>query len=326
LLVAIQVAVSVGLLAWLLLRIAEREGMSALAERMGTLAWLPVAAAIALHFVAVLAGVARWRLLLDARGLGQPFLWLLRSFLIGRFIGAFTPSTAGLDGWRGFEVARRTGDVAASASVILVEKLVGLIGMATVCAAVLPFGVLDRMGATALLGIVSGIAFASAMGLWILASPERTRRLARWLPKPLRARAARLAEGLATGGLTGGRLATAVGWGCISHLALSAVFAATGLALEVPVDPLALLAVGNAIVMAVLVPVSVGGVGVREGMAVFLLAGAGVSEADAVLIALLGYLTGQFPALVGGILLAIDRAGGLARVPDAMGMDAPSGM
>jgi uncharacterized membrane protein YbhN (UPF0104 family) len=311
-LLAVKAVVSLALLAWLGARIAEREGMDALVARLGTLAIPPIAAAIALHVIAVIAGVLRWRVLLDARGLGQPFGWLLRSFLIGRFIGAFTPSTTGLDGWRSFDVARRTGDVVGSASVILVEKLIGLVGMAMVCAAVAPFGAIDRLGRGAL-PLALAIALGAGFGLWLLATPARTRRLAAAAPRPLRARAERFAEALASGGLHAGRLAGAVGLGIVSHLALSAVFAATGLALGVDVDPMLLVAVGNAIVIAVLLPVSIGGVGVREGVAVFLLAGAGATDADAVLIALLGYLTGQVPALVGGILLAIDRDARRAR-------------
>ena len=76
-----------------------------------------------------------------------------------------------------------------------------------------------------------------------------------------------------------------------------------------------MLVVGNAIVIAVLLPLSIGGVGVREGVAVVLLATAGVSSTDAVLVALLGYLTGQVPALLGGGLMAISRGAASATGP-----------
>jgi uncharacterized membrane protein YbhN (UPF0104 family) len=94
----------------------------------------------------------------------------------------------------------------------------------------------------------------------------------------------------------------------LTHVLLSATFVASGYALGVSVGFLELLSVGNAIVLAVLLPVSIGGVGVREGTAVLLLSGAGVDTTDAVLLALLSYLTGQVPALLGGVLLAFGRA------------------
>src|SRR5688500_8717551 len=105
---AAKIGVSVGLSAWLFARMLERDGAGALVDRLGTLdaRWLVVA--VALHGIAVLAGVLRWRLLLRAAGLSLPLAWLARSFLIGRFIGAFTPSTTGLDGWRLFDAGKKT--------------------------------------------------------------------------------------------------------------------------------------------------------------------------------------------------------------------------
>lgn len=307
LLLTAKAALSLGLLAWLIAKVAEREGMTALADRLTSMTPLPIVIAIVLHFVAVLSGVARWHVLLRARGISQPFLWLFRSFLVGRFIGAFTPSTTGLDGWRAFEIARRTGDVAGSASVIVVEKLFGLIGMALVCAVLAPMGVLDRLGPSAL-PIALAIAGGSACGLWILASAERTRVLARITPRFIRGRAIKIAEALATQELDRSRVMSALSLGVLSHLAISAVFAATGAAIDVDASMVSLLAVGNAITIAVLLPISLGGIGIREGVAVMLLTGAGVTTSDAVLVALLGYLTGQVPAIVGGVLFMLDRS------------------
>jgi uncharacterized membrane protein YbhN (UPF0104 family) len=318
LLFLVKAAISVGLLVWLGVIIAEREGMNALLARLGSLAPVAVIVAIGIHFVAVIAGVARWRVLLDARGLGQPFPWLVRSFLIGRFVGAFTPSTAGLDGWRAFEVARKSGDAAGSAGVIVVEKLIGLVGMAIVCAAVTPLGGLERLGPTAL-PIALAIAAGSAVGLWVLAAPARAKALASVAPAKVRPRLEKIAEALASGGLRPAKLALAVGLGIVTHLALSSVFVATGAALGADVAPAAMLAIGNAIVIAVLLPISVGGVGVREGVAVALLAGAGVPASEAALIATLGWLTGQVPALIGGMLLLIDRSS-----PRGTGSPSPS--
>jgi uncharacterized membrane protein YbhN (UPF0104 family) len=306
LLFAAKAAFSLGLLAWLILKVGEREGMDALGDRLMSVTPLPILIAVVLHFAAVLSGVARWQVLLRARGISQPFPWLFRSFLIGRFIGAFTPSTTGLDGWRAFEVARRTGDVAGSASVIVVEKLFGLVGMALVCAVLTPMGALDQLGPSAL-PIALSIAGGSAFGLWILSSAKRTRILARFAPKFVRGRAEKLAEALATQELDRTRVMSALALGVLSHVSISAVFAATGAAIDVDAPLVSLLAVGNAITIAVLLPISLGGVGVREGVAVMLLAGAGVPTSDAVLVALLGYVTGQAPAILGGILLMLDR-------------------
>lgn len=298
-----KIGVSVGLSGWLLARMVQRDGAGALADRLSTLdpGWLLLA--IALHALAVLAGVLRWRILLRAAGLDAPLAWLARSFLVGRFIGAFTPSTTGLDGWRLWDVGRRTGAMAKSTATIAVEKLVGLIGMALVCAALAPIGGAELLGPSAI-GVAVALAAGSVVGLALLQRPALVRRAASLLPARL---GAKITGALGELDLSLPTLSRATAFGVASHLALSAVFWATAGALGLSLDAWTLLTVGNAIVLAVLLPVSVGGVGVREGVAVVLLATAGVASTDAVLVALLGYLTGQVPALFGGALFALDK-------------------
>lgn len=297
-----KIAVSLALLTWLGVRIVQRDGVDALAERLSSLDGRWIAVAIVLHGVAVFAGVLRWRLLARASGIELSLGWMTRSFLIGRFVGAFTPSTTGLDGWRIWEAGRASGAMGRSAAAIVVEKLVGLVGMAAVCAMLVPFGGAALLGPSAI-GIALAMASAAALGLALLRKPSWLEAIAARLPRALRGRATKAIDALRDTRLDAGRLARAVLLGVVSHVALSSVFWATAGALGVGVDAWTLLAVGNAIVLAVLLPVSVGGVGVREGVAVVLLASVGVASTDAALIALLGYLTGQVPALVGGVLL-----------------------
>ena len=294
---------SVGLSAWLLARMLERDGAGALVDRLGTLdaRWLVLA--VALHGLAVLTGVLRWRLLLRAAGLSLPLAWLARSFLIGRFIGAFTPSTTGLDGWRLFDAGKKTGALGKSTAVIAVEKLVGLVGMALVCAALAPVGGVELLGPNAI-GVALALAGGALIGLALMRRPHLIRRVAAILPRRL---GAKIVDSLAELRLELSTLTSATLLGVLSHLAISAVFWATAGALGLEVDAWTLLTVGNAIVLSVLLPVSVGGVGVREGVAVMLLASASVASTDAVLVALLGYVTGQVPALIGGAFFALDK-------------------
>jgi uncharacterized membrane protein YbhN (UPF0104 family) len=306
-LVAIKVAVTLGLLAWLGRSIATREGVDALLERATEIDPAFVGLAVLAHFIAVLSGISRWSVLLAGRGIRLPFAFLTRSFLIGRFLGAFTPSTTGLDGYRLYDVSKRTGDLAGSTAVIAIEKLVGLIGMATVCLCLLPFGLSERLGWTAV-AVALGMAGIALLGLFVLASPARARALFAPLPKAIRGRAEKIADALSGSGLSMRTLAPALALGIVSHLALSSTFAASGLAVHAAAPVTTLLSVGNAIIIAVLLPISIGGIGVREGVAVALLAGAGVDTSDAVLLALLSYLTGQVPALLGGLAMLASGA------------------
>ena len=107
-------AISAGLLVVVLVLVARTEGIDELPRRVMQLEPSFVAFALLLPFLAVLSGVRRWQLLLAHEGITLPFALLLGSFLRGRFVGAFTPSTTGLDLYRLVDVARVTGNRAAS--------------------------------------------------------------------------------------------------------------------------------------------------------------------------------------------------------------------
>lgn len=294
----IKRAVSAFLLASLVWMITTREGLSGLGPRILELNPLFLLLALALPWVALSSGVLRWKTLLRLEGINLPFRWLLRSFLRGRFVGAFTPSTTGLDLYRLVDVAKDHSK-AASGRVILVEKLYGIVALSMVTLMLLPLGVARFFGTTGLL-MAAALGAVSVVGLFVLERPALLRRL------PL-SKAQKLADALGASRPSLRERAALMSLGVVSHLGTALVFVGTGLALGVEATPLELAIVGNAIVLATLLPVSVGGFGVREATAVALLSTVGVSTSDALLVGILGYLVAQPPAIIGGALLAAKR-------------------
>ena len=310
----VKLLVSIALLGGVVYAIGTKDGVGALGARLSGLhpAWLLVAAL--LQLAAVATSVARWNVLLRSQRLLVPARLLVRSFLVGRFIGVLTPSTAGLDVYRAVDIGRRTGHPAASARVILVEKAFGLLALSIATIALLPFGVTHLVGPLGLV-ITFGVAALAGAGLWVLRRPRALTPLARLLG-PLRGRAEKLLGALASEPVGAGAAMASLGLGVLGHVLTASVFVATGMALGVSASVFELLFVGLAIVLAVLLPISVGGVGVREGTAVLLLGTIGVAPTDAALLALLGYLAGQPPALLGGLLSLSSHAA--ERAPDEL--------
>ena len=62
-----------------------------------------------MKFIGILASMYRWTILLRGQSIALPFRHIFGSFLIGRFIGTFLPSTAGLDGYKLYDAARFSG-------------------------------------------------------------------------------------------------------------------------------------------------------------------------------------------------------------------------
>lgn len=301
----LRTVVSLALLAWVVHAASTRAGVDALYARLSDLRWAWLFSACALPCVAVLFGALRWQVLLVEEHIALPFSWLLKHTLIGRFIGAFTPSTTGLDGYRTLAVARKTSQALAASRALVLEKVVGLAGLAAVTGLCAALGVTGISGRTALLGIAVSLGCAF-VGYVVVRQPARLLSLVPLLGRVSRVR--KLLSDLSGSTARRGPLLLAIALGLISHAATAAVFVASAWAVNVDLGAAALFGVGNAIVIAILLPVSVGGLGVREGVAMVLLGALGIDEGAALLVAVVGYLAGQTPAIVGGVLAALSPA------------------
>jgi glycosyltransferase 2 family protein len=310
----LKAVVSGSLLVGVLVLIARRQGFDALVERARGLHGLPLLAAVGLQLGSVGFAITRWRILLRAQGIDLPLRRLARSFFVGRFYGVFTPSTAGLDVYRAVDIGRAAGDGVRSAAAIVVEKLCGLLSLALVTFALLPFGGDRWLGREGIV-LTAAVGLCAIAGLVSLRRPALFAPLVARLPRRVRPKLEGALQTVTDRPLGGLSLFRALALGALSHLCMSAVYAATAHALGLEIGLAELLLVGNAIIVATLLPVSVAGVGVREGTAVALLGAIGVSPADALLVAVLGFLATQPPALVGG---AIELGG-------ALGEGAPGG-
>lgn len=302
----LKITVSVGLLAAIVVAIARTEGIEALPTRLADLDPLAVLIAVALQFGAVLVGVERWRRLLAWQRIERPYAELIRVFLVGRFVGAFTPGTTGLDVTRAITIGTRTGELARSTTAIAVEKVFGLLGLALGAILTLPLGA-DRFFGEGAPLIAASAALGTIALLALVLSPRRLFRLAAVLPKGPRAKAESIAERLEATPPAFGEIVLMAVLATLSHGFAAACYAASGVALHASASVGELLVVGFSIVAATLIPISAGGAGVREGTAVLLLRAIGIPASEAVVIALLGYLATQPPAIVGGLVQVFER-------------------
>jgi glycosyltransferase 2 family protein len=70
-----------------------------------------------------------------------PFRHIFGSFLIGRFIGTFLPSTLGLDGYKLYDAARFSGRTVEVTAATAIEKVLGILGIFLTFLITLPFGI-----------------------------------------------------------------------------------------------------------------------------------------------------------------------------------------
>jgi uncharacterized protein (TIRG00374 family) len=321
-----KLCVSAGIIAFIFYKIfknaslGEIKTMLAHVPLAGFLLWMAVAFLI--KGTGMFMAVVRWRLLLLGQGLKIGWWHLIGSFLIGRFIGSFTPSTTGLDGWRLYDIARHARNTAASVSVILVEKITGFFILSVLILATMPLGgVIIRNEATrqtyekasAIMVVALGIPMAVAF-LMIL-KPSLIRLVIQWAAKRagrFAGKFMKFADALSAYEKQKGLLLYALGFGFLVHLATCVMYYFTGHALGLDVALKAVLFIGPIEIAATIIPVSIAGIGVRELVwAVLLgghLGGGGVAFAGGALLGFLGYAVGEVISLFGGPIWLMRRA------------------
>lgn len=274
------------------------------------LAWLLVATAV--KAVGVLASILRWDQLLRGQGYRAPLGYLAGSFLVGRFIGVFLPSTIGLDGYRAYDMARQAKDAVGSVAVILVEKITGFFTLSLLVLATLPAGL--RFLPLQILVVVSAIFCVPVIvSFFLLLRPG----LVEWvLDKLLGLRFPGKAkvEGLLRRSVAAvtvyqdqrGVLLRAVLLGIVVHGSTALMYYFCALAVGVDAGLADMLFVGPWIILATVGLPTVGGEGAREFTALGLLSRIGVPESAAWLVGHLGFWAAEFvPAVLGGLILAL---------------------
>jgi len=261
----------------------------------------------------VLERVEPGRQILAAVGQRRPFGELLSLVFIGLFFNTFLPTSVGGDLVRGYYTSRGREGLGASYSALLVERALGFTALAAVAlvASLFPLASPEPPLPRAALGAVAaGSAGLVAAGVLVFAW--------RGLAARLRARTAeggRLARTL--GGLAVGldlfhrpatpRLAIVVASVALQVVAvLFHVACARAVGLDVPT--VAFFVVVPLSVVASMAPVSLNGLGLREGTLVGMLVAWGAPAAAAGAFALLALVVSTAFSLIGGLLYPFYRA------------------
>ena len=304
---AIRLFVSIGILVYLV-TVFDWQRVAAVIGRVRLwYVWpAPLLLSLALYF-----GGVRWSVLLPHFGVrlraGEGFLY----YLIGNFYGIILPGVIGGDAVRiGICAAVKKKSVADITASVLIERVSGILALLIVgtLAIVLLSPVLrSALGLSVVMSIplMAGFLLVVLFGSYVLFEKI----LARWL-KNLSAKRSGIAETILRI-INDTKKIPIVSMFFI--FVLSAVFqfgdilASFFLAKAINIDlPLILfLAIFPIVYILTVLPISLGGLGVREGALAYLLTSVGVLPSDAVMLSFLIYLNRVLVSLIGGALQII---------------------
>ena len=303
-----KLAVMGGLLAVLYRNVDFAEFRAALAGLQW--AWIPLI--YALFFSNTLINSWKWQLLLRADGIALPLRSLVCSHLIGTFFNLFMPSSIGGDAYRVVDVGRRAGKGAGAKSfaAVFAERLAGFLALAVwglLFSAIgwsrlpykrilfLPVVVFGLMGVMA----AALIQRRALVAVWNGLRLNRLRKLDAFLHRFL--------DSLAGYHADRGLIAWVFGLSLVFQMtAITAIFAisrALGwdmsfvyFCIFVP-----LITLGEAL------PISIFGIGVRDGLYVFFFALGGATREQALSFALVYVLLTLVYSLLGGALFLVRK-------------------
>jgi uncharacterized membrane protein YbhN (UPF0104 family) len=295
-------AVALAILAWLLHQISPASVL-ATAETAAPGALL-TASVLALLGQVVIAD--RLRRLVRALGMRLSTLDLLQINLATVFYGLVLPAgnVTGIIA-RFYRIARSEPNYAAIAVALAFERLVATL---TLCLVGIAFLLVDlpanwpalvlMLGALATLLALYAVLFTPGPGLAGLRG-----RLGRWWPAKLTS----LRDAVrASRNLSAGVVAGVFALGILTHGLGVIAYGLVASALDLDIGLATIAWTRSAAVLIVILPISVAGLGVREGAMVVLLAPYGISAADALTYALLAFATTILAVgLLGGLLEAL---------------------
>ena len=297
------------LLLWLLVvKIGDNWHQAAPHPTRATFAWL--AGALVLTFAGVVLSAVRWGAVLGALDLPTPFNTLISLYFAGQFMGNVLPSTIGGDALRVSRLAKDNGESPTTFASVVLERMSGwvILPVLTLTALVINPGLRD-LGRASMIAFVTAAATLALLGIVLLLTARKGKGLEgrlehndgwRRFMDAVRFGIHKLAhEPAATARILGTGLAYQL------ILIASALMAAKALGMPAGVGPTALLAFVPAVLIAQVLPISISGLGVREGLFVLFLHPLGVPQSQAIALGLLLYLLNLVVSLFGAPAFAV---------------------
>ena len=318
LLLAAKIVVSLGLLGYLLWQL----DWPALIEKAGGLSWWTLPVAVSLFLCTLYISTLRWAVLLRTHYPTFKTSMLYNHYLVATLFNNILPTASGGDLIRSYYIYRHNRDAVCAVSPIITERVIGLVVMLAVnVIAIYLTGSIDvvtRVLWSTLLMILSG----AVIILILIALPATYWPLHRLLERLSRFRVIGflLRIGEATHNyLKRPGIVSAIFLYSVTHQLLAVTvyfFLAKGLGIDISIQ--VILVVIPLTFIAVALPVSIGGMGVREFATVGILMRFGINESDAAAIALI-YIPVILLSSLPGLYIYLSQSSNRTLLKDAEG-------
>ncbi len=302
----VKIIVTFGLLYYLL----SRTNLVSIWSAFKSANYFWITCAFLLHLTGYLFSILRWQLLLSAQGIKVPLSSLLGSYMVGTFFNNFLPTTIGGDTVRACDTIRYSHSGVKSFTVVLVERLTGVIALVIIATLAL-FIEIKIVGNIPLIWLSVLVLLVMISGIVLVIHPRVAEKIGGIFNLPLlnkiKAKAKEAHQAVIVYKKEKKKF-----WGNMVYALLLQInvilhYYLISVALGLPIIPMHFFLIIPIITVILMVPVSINGIGVRENVFVIFLSKFGVGAADAIALSWIAYGMVVIWGVIGGLLYALRR-------------------
>ena len=301
----IKLCVSIGLIAYLFSQMALADLADIFAQTQPGL----FVGAVLFFVLSNCLGAVQWYLLLRAQDLPVSFRQALVFYFIGVFFNNVLLGNIGGDAMRIYDIRRLTGKASGGVAATFMDRFIGLFSTCALALMAYPLiAAVERVWlVSVLVPVLVGLMVVLAMGLSRRIGTVIEGLIVRLLPTTVGILVNKLRESIVAYRHRLGLLCLVWLISLGVQFSRILVYWMAGLALNM--DPGLVYFICFQPVAAVLaaVPISIGGLGVREGTLVGLFSSVGIGRELATAMSLLGYVAGILASLLGGIAFVVRK-------------------
>ncbi|RLA48667.1 MAG: hypothetical protein DRR42_16490 [Gammaproteobacteria bacterium] len=264
---------------------------SAVFESMSRVSWWAIPVASLLQVCAFLVGMTRWRTLLSVHDITYRKMELVQPYFIGAFFNNFLPSSTGGDVYRIYHIHNERHGAAAAFSPVITERLLGLTTLLVISTVAFQFyggsaPLIVQVAHAAAVFLLALAGFLIFVGVPALYRPAH-RFLERWSDKKIIRTFLTIAETNHEYIKHPLLVARIMLISALMHAFVTSVFWTLGQSIDSSLPLGTYLLIVPLILVSSGLPITIGGLGVREATGIALLTSAGMMQPDAAVISIL---------------------------------------
>lgn len=250
----------------------------------------------------------RWQVLLQAQEINIPLRFLIGSVFVGQFFNSFLPTTIGGDAMRAYDAATFSKNSTKSVVSVFADRIIGVFALAFLAVLALIIGLVSGQDVSFYVIPVLVVFFFCLIGTLLVFNSKMYKSIERLLVLiHLEKISSRLEEAYLSFNMlrkVPRVLMTAFFASLLLQVNVILFYYFIGLSLNLGVSILYFSLIVPVALVVLLVPFSINGIGIREGIFVYLLTGLGVRNQDAIALSWISFGLMLSQGIIGGIIFA----------------------